>query len=46
MTILRMTMDVNEIIGELELEIMLAQKGGKADLIPGLERAIKLISEL
>ena len=33
-------------IEELEFEIIMCQKSGKVDLIPGLERAIKIISEL
>lgn len=39
-------MDKDTIIEELEFEIVIAQKGGKVDLIPGLERAIKIVDGL
>lgn len=35
-----------QIIDELDFEIMMAQKAGRADLIPGLERAIQIIEEM
>lgn len=39
-------MDKASVIEELEFEIVIAQKGGKVDLIPGLERAITIIDGL
>lgn len=38
-------MNEEDILEELEFEIVMAQKAGHAELIPGLERAIKLIND-
>lgn len=37
-------MNAEEIIEELEFEIVMCQKTGHAELIAGLERAIKIIN--
>jgi hypothetical protein len=39
-------MDAEELIEEIEFDIVMCQKTGNADLIPGLERAIKIIAEM
>ena len=38
-------MDKETLIEEIEFEIMMCQKSGHAELIAGLERAIKIINE-
>jgi len=43
---LRSKMDAEELIEEIEFDIVMCQKTGNADLIPGLERAIKIIAEM
>jgi hypothetical protein len=35
-----------QIIEELEFEIMVAEKTGHQDLVPGLERALKIIGDM
>lgn len=38
-------MTLSELLEELEFELVMAQKTGNADLVPGLERCINLIIE-
>lgn len=37
---------MNEVLEELEFEIVMCQKTGKANLIPGLERALEVIEQM
>lgn len=39
-------MTIDELIEELEYELVMCQKSGKAEFVAGLERAIHILSEL